>query len=294
MPWTSELNEPHRPFMLSRRIIQNFYNDECEVCIVYGMPEGIGKSAYVAHVNADVCGYRDSRGDQPDWVWKYKQAKERGQSKWAPNYEAVKPALLYYPRDVVKRCKEMLLKHQRLEMVWWDDAGTWLNAMDFNDPFVVAFMAYISLARSNWAMIILTTPVEDWVLKKLKTATGVLHCEIIKTAGHTAKERPRRARGYKIVKYKNRIRPYYQSAWEDDFKAMMPDDFYGWYKPIRDSYALAAAAKMDAALNKREKSPKLSGVVKRDRVVLESIKESVAKGNDESVDLLEMLEQAGG
>lgn len=268
--------------------MQNFYNDECELCVVYGMPEGVGKTGYVTHVQADVLGYRKASRSMSDWIWKYKDAKDRDVPKWESDYESVKPLIKYYPKDVVLSCKNMLLKGERLECMLWDDAGTWLNAMEYNNPFVVAFMEYVSLARSNWAMIILTTPVEEWILKKLKTARGLLHCEIFKTAGFSHKSRPRMARGYKIVKYKNRVRPYFQTEWEDSFEAMMPDDFYKWYKPLRDSYARVAADKMERAISKR----RAKGVhTEFDESVLESVKENIAEANDESKDFSEVIDQ---
>jgi hypothetical protein len=53
-----ELNDNRlRPYGLARRAARNFRNDECEIVMVYGMPEGVGKSAYVNHALADVYGY---------------------------------------------------------------------------------------------------------------------------------------------------------------------------------------------------------------------------------------------
>jgi len=47
-----------RPYGMTKRICGCYYGDECEIGIVSGMPEGIGKSGYVNHVLADTDGYQ--------------------------------------------------------------------------------------------------------------------------------------------------------------------------------------------------------------------------------------------
>ncbi len=57
-----EFNDgPLRSYGGTKRDVNNFYGDECEVAIVSGMPEGIGKSAYVNHVLADLYSYQGCR-----------------------------------------------------------------------------------------------------------------------------------------------------------------------------------------------------------------------------------------
>ena len=54
-------DEQLRPYGLARRAVRSYYNNECEILIVQGMPEGIGKSAYVHHGLADVQGFLNAR-----------------------------------------------------------------------------------------------------------------------------------------------------------------------------------------------------------------------------------------
>jgi len=223
-----------RPYEFSRRLVKNFFNDEFEVFVVYGMPEGIGKTAYISHVQADVFGYFNCHDKQKIEVM-WKKDKDKSAPIWDSDWEEPKKWILYPPEQVVKICKTMLEREERNICFHWDDAGTWLNAMDFHDPFVIAFMKYLSLARSNWAGIILSTPVEEWVLKKLRTALGVIHIKITKLNDDTHIWKPRIAEAYKAFKYHPGSRKtYYPKQWQDYFIGIMPDNFYKWYKPRRD------------------------------------------------------------
>lgn len=276
-----------KPYSFSRRLARNYYEDECEIFLVYGMPEGIGKSAYVHHVLADIIGYQECHDkERLKWMW---EDKTEDVVVWDSDWESTKRSVLYLPKDVVLRCKTMLIKGQREVGFHWDDGGTWLNAMEWQDPFVVAFMEYLSLARSNWGGVIISTPVDEWVLKKLHSSVGILRIPIMKLgANYKNPLRPRRATCYKIIKYPNRVRHYWKTQFTDDFTAIMPDDFYRWYKPNRDKYALMATLKMDRALAKRKKR---GWDVSDDEQVLEEMKKHVSRANDEAKDFSEVVHQ---
>jgi len=277
-----------KPYSLSRRVASSFYQNECEVFVVHGMPEGIGKSAYVNHVLADLKGYQNCREKELlQWMWKPKPTADT--KVWESDWGQTKTLIMYPPEEVVKRCKNMLINQERDMAFHWDDAGTWLNAMEWQDDFVIAFMEYLSLARTNWGAIILSTPVEEWVLKKLRTATGVLHIPIIKLKDNYSHPfRPRRATCYKVVRYPNKLRPYWNKEFTDDFSAIMPDPFYKWYKPRRDQYAFQATVKMDIALKKRREK----GIdTSKDEFVLDHLRKHIENANDESKDFSEVIQQ---
>ncbi len=267
-----------RPYEFSRRIIHNWYQDECEIFTVYGMPEGVGKSACVNSVIADVKGWQACQDkDKVGMMWRERRP---GDEAWDADWEAIKPLVLYPPEDWVALFKSMLLNHKRDFAVHLDDGGTWLASMEWTDPFVIAFMEYLPLARSNWAGVIISTPVEEWVLKKLHTARGVLHVEVTKDESSTFDPRqghnwkPRAATCHKVVRYLGRNKPYYPIMFRDHFSAIMPDSFYSWYRPRRDAYTLLATEKMDRALDKRKEKGYASP---RDAAVLAQIKESLPK-----------------
>ena len=282
-----------RPYEFSRRLVGNYYANECEVFVVYGMPEGIGKSAYISHAQADLLGFQHCKDKELlRWMWERERPKDAW--IWESDWESSKQFLKYPPDDVVDTCMDMLDKDRKDVSFHWDDAGTWLNAMDFHDPFVVSFMKYLSLARSNWGGIILSTPVEDWVLKKLRTAKGVLHVEVKRMEGTDRRYiwRPRVATCYKLQKYKGNPRTYWPKQWTDTFMAIMPDSFYDWYNPQRKAYTRIAVQLMRQALEKRrQQGPIWLKKVEKDEEILESVEEHVSDANEKARDFEELVVQ---
>lgn len=278
-----------RPYEFAKRAWKNIKNNECEIVIVYGMPEGVGKSYYVHHATADVMGfYKEKDREKCKWMWTDREKRKPGTELWAPDYEAVKPLLKYEPVDVVSMLMNMLVKETKVPMVHWDDGGTWLNAMEWGDPFVISFMEFLPLARSVCGLVVISTPVEEWVLKKLHTASGVIHAPIIKLGGDAHFWKPRQCKAYRKVRFPSYTKYIPQYQWEDNFVAIGPDDFHHWYKPLRDHYTLLAVAKMQLALEKR----KAKGLhVEIDESVLAQIKESIMKANDKSKDFREVIAQ---
>ena len=278
-----------RPYQLAKRAWKNMKNNECEIVIVHGMPEGCGKSQYVNHSIADVSGfYKCKDAKLCQWMWRKKEDRPKDAKLWNPDYDAVKGLLKYEPADVVSWLTNMLVKGLRVPMWQWDDGGTWLNTMEYSDQFVIAFMEFLSLARSVCGLVVISTPVEEWVLKKLHTASGIIHAPVIKLKDDRYTWKPRQCRAYKKVRFPSYTKYIPQYQWEDNFSAIAPDKFYEWYKPIRDHYALLAVVKMQLALEKR----KAKGLhVEIDEAVLSQIKESTLTANDKAVELREILVQ---
>lgn len=295
---------PSRPYELSRTMYKNFKNNQCEILVVSGMPEGIGKSAHVNHALADICGFKKEKSwDKIKWMWKRATERPKDTPIWEADYDGAKAYIKYPPEDIVNLCISMIEKGQRDVCIHWDDAGTWLNAMSWNDPFVISFMRYLSLARTNWGGVILSTPVEDWVLKKLHTAKGVIHVQVVPARGssNTMVFRPRSARAYKFVRYAGNPKNYWQIVYEDNFTAIMPDNFYHWYKPMRDGYAKIATAQMKEALEAREKK---YGSNVSASIILQEIEKTltpisppedaekhVGRANDKAEDFNELIDQ---
>lgn len=253
---TSFDDAPLKPYRFSKRLIRNHFADECEVFLVHGSPEGVGKTAYISHVLADVHGYLDCHDKdllRAMWV---KAEEAQSMEKWQSNWEAVKNYTHYPPDEVVDKCLYML-DNELVDVAFhWDDAGTWLYVMSFHDPFVIAFMKYLPLARSNWkGGVILSTPFVDWVLNKLRTSEGVLQIKVTKPPGDSYKYdwKPRIATCYR----KNRPYPgartsYWPRQFIDRFVAIMPDEFYNWYGPRRNKYAKIIATQMKESISKKK------------------------------------------
>lgn len=257
----------------TKKILASYYQDECEVYAVYGMPEGIGKSALTLKTFTEIKSRPKPIGQNEHWDW---------------NYELVKPLVKFYPRDVVLLCKDMTDRNKRHEGFIWDDAGLWLNAMEWHDPFVIAFTKYLNIARTNWAAIVLTTPVLEWVLKKVRSSEGLISVKITKVKGHkTYRGKIREAKAYRKWVHPDRKHHGVATVFSDVFDAMLPDPFYDWYKPIRDRYAAEAVTQMFKSL---EEKKGLGWDVSRDEVALEEVKEHINKANDVSGDLDEAID----
>jgi hypothetical protein len=283
-------------------MMQNYKMNECEIIVVYGMPEGVGKSAHVNHCLADIEGYRSCKDPEKlKWLFAPTTHKRRPEEPlWEPDWEGAKKWIMYPPEEIVDLCMDMLEKGQREVCLHWDDAGTWLNAMDFHDPFVISFMRYLSLARTNWGGLILSTPVEEWVLRKLHTATGVIHVQVslATSSNDTLKFRPRVARAFRVLRFPGQYRPYWQKVYEDTYMAIMPDSFYKWYKPKRDGYAKIAVRMMREALDRRkamsQSSPTDEVIAKEIERTIEppaDAEKHIGRANDKAPDFDELLTQ---
>lgn len=231
-----------KPYISTKKILDSYWADECKVMLPYG-PLGIGKSAYACKVTAQVYGERQPDGNRSlDW-------------------EAVKTHLVFHPRDFVEKCFKMMEEKKKDKVLIWDDAGLWLFALDFNNPFLKAVIKYLNVARTNWAALILTTPLPTWVLKKIRGFPQATVIKIIKEKEdlHSkANPKPRRATAYINWVSPDMKKTGVKAIYDDRFNAMMPDNFYlDWYKERRDDYARQAINLMYKELKGLEKELQL-------------------------------------
>ena len=139
------------------------------------------------------------------------------------------------------------------KMLWWDDAGYHLNALDYNDKLIRKIGKWMELGRSKFAGIVLTCSDLRQVLSKIRDIPHVNTIKVIK-GGTYSRDHPkykykkdrRLAKIHKSwisedLKKSGKSREYY-----DVFYAHLPGEykprqnikkgFYGWYKPYRDSF----------------------------------------------------------
>ena len=284
-------DSPLRPYRLSKRLVHNHYDDECEIFMVYGTPQGIGKTGYVNHVLADLHGYLKCKDEELVRAMWVKPEQATSMPKWESDWKTAETLNFYPPDEVVDKCLYML-DHDIVDVAFhWDDAGTWLYVMEYHDPFVIAFMEYLGLARSNWkGGIILSTPFKEWILRKLQTAEGILQIKITKPAGTDRRYiwKPRKATCYKKVRYPGSTRAYWPRQFIDRFIAIMPDSFYEWYEPRRNKYAKLVAVKMKLAVQKRKTR---GWDVSKAEEVLEQMEKHIGRANDKAQDLREAISQ---
>ena len=113
-----------------------------------------------------------------------------------------------------------------------DDAGLWLNSMDFHDPLVKAVGKFLEVARTKWGAILFTCSDQQQVFSKLRNMPHVYTVRIIKEA--TGKHRQRNRRIAKIHEgwmTEDLKRSGKKVIGVDVYYTRMPSRFYNWYKP---------------------------------------------------------------
>jgi len=196
---------------MAKFVDQLFYEDECTVGMAYGGFMGTGKSAFCIKTEAEVLG------------------KHSGFEDNEPNYEAVKSFLDFPPKDFVER---LLRMKRREKMTIWDDMGLWLFALDWYNPFVKAVCKYLNVARTDWAFIFGNTPSPKMVAKRIQNFPEIIRVKIVKVASNSDHpSKPRIATAYQVWITPDMKKTGVRRMFVDHYDAMMPDDFFGWYKP---------------------------------------------------------------
>jgi len=218
---------------MARFIDQLWYDDECTVGIAYGGFMGTGKSAFCIKTEAEVLGSHPGFEDNK------------------PSFENVKSFIDFPPKEFVDR----LLKMKRREkMTIWDDMGLWLFALDWYDPFVKAVCKYLNVARTDWAFIFGNTPSPKMVAKRIQSFPEIIRVKITKEGSNIKNpSKPRIATAYQVWMTPDMKKTGVRKMFTDRYSAIMPNDFFEWYKPQRDHFATLAKQLMFKALMKLEK-----------------------------------------
>ena len=231
------LKRHRKPLTITKKIVNNMIPPtEFYLFTIYaGL--GKGKSAYAifALVEALISWYKITE----DHAWEY-----------------VKGFICFHPEQFFRKLREIrLVGLHRVPGILWDDAGLWLYALEWNDPFVKQLGKYMNVARSRLASLILTTPTPNWIIKKLRGFPDAYHVRIKKTTGAPRTRWLRAARGYTLDMMPDLRKFRVNVPFEDDFNCRMPDHFFKWYSPLRDAYEELALDLMEEAFEKQaEKS----------------------------------------
>ena len=214
--------------ILAERILKCYRPPESfQLVIVYG-PLGVGKSAYQFKVTVDVL--------------KRLYNVEEGQA-----WEMVKSLIVFHPEQFFQKLREARQMGVRIPVLNWDDAGLWLYAMDWDDPFIIAFTKWLNVARTQVACLICSTPSPQFLFKKLRSFPQAITVRVISWADE---QRPadiwrRVAKGYRHFVLPDLRRTRVHLLFKDFFSCRLPDRFFKWYKPLRDTYAELAKKLME-------------------------------------------------
>ena len=210
------------PFVMAKKVLDAYYPpEEFYIFIVYA-PLGYGKSTYTFKVGVEVLQHVYHLDENAAW-------------------EKIKQFVCFHPVQFFQKIEQIESSGlKRVPFIIWEDMGLWLYAMEWNNPFIEAFIKYLNVARTHLASIIGSSPSPEWVLRKLRRFPSAFTVRIQKQSGQTSYTREstwkRDAIGYKFWLHADLKHSGVMRLWRDEFTCKMPDNFYAWYKPIRDAY----------------------------------------------------------
>ena len=221
-----------------REILKAYWNNEFIAIIVYGA-HGYGKSSYSTKGLAETRGVLDLIEEGYSWQTILEDSLKKTPTLFKPNYsiDYLDRYMKWHPKDVVDRLLEMM---EREVVFVWDDAGFWLNALEWSHPWVRAVQKYMNVVRTDFGAIIFTTPDPTWVTKKIRSIPQALTVKIIKASSDPYQKYVRLARAYRWWKHPDMKRSGVHKIWEDRFSCLLPDDVFNWYVPKRKEYAVQA------------------------------------------------------
>jgi len=225
--------------------------EEFRLFIIYGAL-GKGKSAYAIKTGVQLLQH----------VYGYSEAEA---------WNRVKDFIIFHPQQFFEKVKAMD-ESERLPFIIWDDAGLWLSALDWYDPFLKAFSKYLNVARTMFASFILTTPMPRNVLKAARSLPDSI---VVKIVDDSDKEHPwrRLAYGYRNWFSPDGKRTGVWKIFEDPYYCNYPEDFFKWYKPYRNAYQIIALRLVKEEWEKK----------KGQSIVLQKLKEIIDFDNPEQV-----------
>lgn len=210
------------PFSLTTKILNAYYPpEEFYIVIVYA-PLGYGKSTYQFKVSVEVL------------KWVYKLGEEQA-------WEKLKQLIVFHPSQFFQKIEEIERSGlKRVPFLNWDDAGLWLYAMDWRDPFIESFIKYLNVARTHLGALICSSPSPEWIIRKLRRFPSAITVKIRRCKGDQDHAQKwtwiRDAAGYTHWLHPDLKHSGVRTIFVDRFYCKMPDDFYSWYKPLRDAY----------------------------------------------------------
>lgn len=242
----------YRILLSAEKILSAMYPPEEFVLMTAYGPLGIGKSTYAVKVGVDVLlwWYRHTLFGAYDYTDPegYKQARRKA-------WDLVKQFIIFHPEQLFKKLNEVGELKTRIPIIIWDDAGLWLYALEYKDPFIVRTTKYMNVARTLLGSIFCTTPNPSYIVRKLRDFPQSYNLSIIKTTGSMKGNDKYRRRAKAYLQYYNIIKGMRVTGpkYLDEFTCLMPNHFFKWYKPLRDSYEKMARDLMTTEWDKQKK-----------------------------------------
>lgn len=239
----------------AEKILSAMYPPEEFVLMTAYGPLGIGKSTYAVKVGVDVLlwWYRNTLFGAYD----YREPKEYAEA-CVKAWDLVKQFIIFHPEQLFKKLNEVSELNQRIPIIIWDDAGLWLYALEYKDPFIVRTTKYMNVARTLLGSMFCTTPNPSYIVRKLRDFPQSYNLSITKSTGSKKGMDKYRRYAKAYLQYYNIIKGMRVTGpkYRDKFSCLMPDDFFKWYKPLRDSYEKMARDLMVTEWDKQKAKSK--------------------------------------
>lgn len=246
-------------------ILYAYLNDEFILLVIHGK-QGYGKSTLASIVTMQVYGVKkvlDEYFDKHQELFKDKTKKQqrRIKKKIFEQFIEENKEFIY---DIDKAKKNIVFKPEQFLLLLAqtprkqptaviDDAGMWLNALDYHNRFVKAVGKFFEVARTKFGALIFTCSDLKQVFTKLRNMPHVYTIRIIKAksthgAGHNPDERIGIIHeGWETEDLKRSGRTMLLF---DGFVAEMPESFYSWYQPLREKLTNEGIKEMVDEFNK--------------------------------------------
>lgn len=212
----------------AQRVLDLYDEDEFQIFVIQG-DNGYGKTTYANRIISEVYSAREQKRWNGDGV----------HGNW--NIKMFKKHLGFHPVRVINQWYGM--KH-RDYVFHWDDAGMWLNAMDYHDPFVKSVGKYLQTARDDWACIIFSCIDKNDIINKIRSFRAAVIVDITKDpvsmqSKYDYHRNRRLANAWKYWESRlNKIGT--ENEWSEHFDSHVPNKFYEWYRPLRSKYTRMA------------------------------------------------------
>jgi hypothetical protein len=248
----------------------------------------IGKSSYAFQALAEAAGTPHTRVD--------------GNVYPKPDYEKIKSFIVFTPQEFLEKVREIWDRSKQMAIVW-DDAGYWLFALDWYKPLVKVVAKTMNLIGTKFSTIILTTPDLSQVSSKVIEAMPDLYeCKVLEIGRDTITRKYREARVYMRWRSVDRKRYGVKTKWHDLYDAMLPQEFYDWYHPKRESYLGIALKELDEALKHEQRIARRRARVDKQEqeeaykssVVAETMDSDKVRELEEIIKDIEVRDEAAG
>jgi hypothetical protein len=246
---------------LTDMIIMSYLNDELILVVVHGK-QGYGKSTYGSIVLAQVYGvinklekYIDEHPEliEGKTLSEIKQTKIkvynsflRDNEEFAYKWTDTKNYFVFTPRQFLILSRKQTKKAPGCCI---DDAGLWLNAMDYHNPLVKAVGKFMEVGRTKWGVIMFTCSDLQQIFSKIRNMPHVYTVRIVKSE-HERNQKRRYARIYKGWVSEDLKKTGRKNKSIDIYYAHMPNTFYDWYQPERAKLADTGLTEIEDELDR--------------------------------------------